>query len=158
MALVNTDRIRTLLSVIVREFMAEAGLFGLYSYRVTASDDKKVSGEPIGVTVDGVRPLPNLTDIPLAPSIIGGTTKIKKGSVVGVMFLDGKRSAARIVTAELGATPDETVLEDATSIELKAPSVVLAEGVLGVARMTDTVLAGPFTGTITSASSKVKAG
>lgn len=157
-----TDRARDALRVIVREMVAEIiGLPGIYSYRVDSCDNDKISATP----VDGAA-LPGITDGEFAPGAPANfKAKVKKGSVVGVMFLDGKRTAPRVITVEHGAVPDETSLEDATSITAKAPlanldasQVKLGTGAaLGVARMTDPVLAGPFTGTITMGSTKVTA-
>jgi len=50
------------------------------------------------------------------------------------------------------------VTVSATSVELDANEVVIAGGVLPVARQTDSVTAGPYSGSIVSGAAKTKAG
>jgi hypothetical protein len=91
--------------------------------------------------------MPDLERVPvrLAPGV---RAEHYLGSLVTVAFLDGDPSRPAVVTGpaagEPGWMPIELQLGETTP--------------LGVARLTDPVLCGPYAGTITGASSTVVAG
>lgn len=150
------DRFKDAIRLIVAELLPERAYLAPARYTVTSASAGKFSGYP----VNAARGLPPASDWPIRGSIAGGHTgtKLKKGTIVLVAFVDGDPSAPIIVGIDDAQEPDALALEAATKASVDAPQVILAGGVLGVARMGDAVVAGPFPGTIVSASVKVKAG
>lgn len=139
------DRIITNLRAIIRSEFPSLAFLGTYEYVI------QTTGETIGADpVDTTLGLPSIANVRMCAGLLGETVKPTVGKICYVIFLNGDRTKARVIGAEGDA--DEISVPATTSIKL-------AGGVLGVARMTDPVLAGGiFAGTITSASTKVKAG
>jgi hypothetical protein len=155
--MIDVDRFKSALVSIVREIVAEMiGLPGVYEYRVSRAEDGKLTAR---VASKGIG-LPDVVEIPIRGSIVGGTeSKLKGGVSVLVGFVNSDRARPFLAFASDTDAPEEIALEASTSAAIKAPQVILAEGVLGVARQTDPILAaGIFAGTITAGSTKVKAG
>ena len=86
--------------------------------------------------------MPDLQRVPVRPGVAGCVATVALGSRVLVGFVDSDASRPYVASFDDESPTDLTFIE----------------GLLGVARMTDTVQAGPFAGTITSGSLKVRAG
>jgi hypothetical protein len=91
--------------------------------------------------------MPELSRVPVRPGVSGCKNMVLPGELVMVSFADGDPSRPFVFAHDAPDAPGWMPL----TIELGGP------GALGVARMTDPVIAGPFAGTIVSASARVKA-
>lgn len=150
------DGIRNVVREVAAALFAHIDTLALYEGTVVSQADDG----SLDVRLDDDRFGPGWSQITIAWGLPGLTAKVSKGTRVAVGFHGGKRSkpVVRHWLSEATEKPIEILLETTAKVELKAPSVVLAEGVLGVARQTDPVVCGPFAGTITAGSTKVKAG
>jgi hypothetical protein len=86
----------------------------------------------------------------------GVQVKVAPGARVLLGFRGGKPDEPFACLWESGAL-QELVVSAAVRVTVDAPLVLLADGAQGVARIGDTVVAGPYSGTITGGSLKVKA-
>jgi len=146
------DRLLSHLRKIIRDEDPNRDLVGLFEYSVSSAQqtasDVVFSGYPTDV-----RPTPDDTNelrVPLPPAVnwplrvgIAGTSFVPAvGGLVYVMFAN-RDPAKPVVVSYDGTVP---------------LLVQVSGGVLPSARVTDTVQAGPFSGTITSGSLKVYVG
>ena len=116
---------------------------GAFDFRVVTQDGHTLNLQPVRASAG----LPDLERVPvrLAPGV---RAKHFLGSLVTVVFLDADPSRPCVITGDDAGAPGWMPLE-----------LELGDGVtLGVARLGDTVLAGPWAGVITNASVRVKAG
>lgn len=162
------DRLTQALQGIVAAFTSHTRYLGMYEYEVATAEFEKLSARP----TDKALGLPELVDIPLLSPTSGFKAKLAPGVKVLVAFVNGSPSRPVVVSSDASKPALEITLVcttsltiDAPSFELNAsgtvkvnsPSVALGNAaVLGVARLGDTVQAGPFSGVITSASTSVK--
>ena len=120
--------------------------------------------------------LPDVLPVSVSPGMAGLEAKLTPGTIVVVQFVDGDPSLPIIthfasaddsgflpVELFLDATLKVQVGQDTALLELGKNATVtrIADGIpiaQGVARMGDTVQAGPFGGAVTGASAKVSAG
>ena len=116
---------------------------GITEYRVVTRDGKRLNLQPVRVSTG----MPDLARVYVRPGVSGCEAEVALGSRVLVAFVDSDP-----------ARPVVTSFEDAEGEGFEPTTVTISKGVLGVARMTDPVQAGPFAGTITMGSTKVKAG
>lgn len=114
-----------------------------YEYRVVTQSGDALNLQPVRSSAG----MPDLERVParLPPGV---RATFLPGSLVTVMFLDGDPSRPRVFTGDDDGAPGWMPL----TLELGDTPT------LGVARITDTVIAGPWPGTITSASARIKAG
>jgi hypothetical protein len=91
--------------------------------------------------------LPDLQGVQVRPGMAGLKCKALLGSLVVVQFLDADPSRPAVTAFDAPDAPGWMPLE----LDLGGPAA------LGVARMTDPVQAGPFSGVIVSGSLRVKA-
>lgn len=150
------DGIRNVVREVAAALFAHIDTLALYEGTVVSQADDG----SIDVRLDDDRFGPGWSKITIAWGLPGLTAKVSKGTRVAVGFHGGKRSlpVVRHWLSEATEKPIEIKLETTSKVEIKAPSIMLADGVLGVARQTDPVICGPFAGTITQGSAKVKAG
>lgn len=139
------DRLITNIRAIIRSEFPNYAFMGVYEYVIQVTGTT-VSADPVDTTIG----LPSMPAMAMAAGLMGETVKPTVGKICYVVFLNGDRTKPRVIGAE----------GDADEISVPATTFIkLAGGVLGVARNTDPILAGGmFAGTITSASTKVKAG
>lgn len=116
---------------------------GVTEYRVVDLEGRRLTLQPIRVSSG----MPELERVPARPGVSGCYAAVALGSHVLVGFVDSDP-----------ARPYVAAFEDADGEGYLPTSIELAEGVLGAARMTDAIQAGPFAGTITGGSTKVKVG
>lgn len=115
--------------------------------------------------------LPPMTGVPIRYGIPGVTVKVKPAARVLMGFdgFDPSRPYAALwspdslleltIDAATKVTVSAPIVDvSATTATIDATSVTIAGGVQGIARIGDTVQAGPFAGVITSGSLKVKCG
>ncbi len=113
----------------------------IYEYRVVTQDGERVNLQPIRVSVG----MPDLQRVPVRPGVSGARADLALGSRVLVGFIEAD-PARPVVLAFEDADGDGF---KPTQLDLDASALItLAAGVLGAARQTDPVQAGPFTGTI----------
>ena len=148
------DRLKQSIAALVRELFPRVDFLGVYEYSVVTDDGTTIDATPTDATLG----LPNVVRVPKRPPILGGWSKIAPGSTVTLQFVNGSPSRPEIVGGDPGQIVTQAKLEAAIKVDVIAPSVDIASGVMGAARMGDTVQAGPFVGTITSGSVKVTIG
>lgn len=150
------DGIRNVVREVAAALFAHIDTLSLYEGTVVSQS----ADGSLDVSLDDDRFGPGWSQITIVWGLPGLTAKVPKGTRVAVGFHGGKRSKP-VVRHWLSAPtekPIEIELETSAKVSIKAPSVVLADGVLGAARQTDPVLCGPFSGTIVQGSAKVMAG
>lgn len=123
------------------------------------------AGNLLDVKLDDQRFGPGITKLDYDTGIPGATVTVPKGARVVVAFRERSRSKP-YVAAFVSGTPIQITIETSDSVTIKGAAKVELDGtqiqlgataLKGVARMLDTVQAGPFAGTITSGSLTVKA-
>lgn len=150
----TADRFKDSLTAIVQEITARTKFHGSYEYLIDTCSNGVFSGSP---TDEGFG-LPPLKEIPVKTSVVGGIATWAAGATVIVTFINGDASRPLVTAFQSGANPTTVQERAGASWKIDAASIVLNGGTQGVARLGDTVQAGPYSGTITSASSTVKAG
>lgn len=90
----------------------------------------------------------------MMPGCPGTWAELKDGSTVLVQFIEGDPTMPIITHYEQKGGDGWKPVK----LEIDADSIQIAMGTMGVARVGDTVIAGPYTGKITSGSDKVKCG
>jgi hypothetical protein len=116
---------------------------GTYEFRVVTQDGERLNLQPVR-TATG---MPELARVPVRPGMAGLKAMVLPGSLVLVTFVDHDPSRPAVVAHDAPDSPGWMPLE----LTLGGP------GALGVARMTDIVQAGPFTGPIVGGSLRIKA-
>lgn len=107
--------------------------------------------------------IPGITGVPIHLGVPGARVEVTPGARVLLAFACGDPSKPVAEVWEPGSAIFSVTVEAANSATIKAKNVVVdatsiklgAGAMLGVARMTDPVQAGPFSGAITAASAKV---
>ncbi len=116
---------------------------GGFEFRVVTQSGERLNLQPVR-TATG---LPSLSNVPVRPGMAGMKATVLPGSLVVVQFLDQDPSRPIVTNHDAPDAPGWMPL----FLTLGGP------GALGVARMTDPVQAGPFSGVIVSGSLRVKA-
>jgi hypothetical protein len=117
---------------------------GVHEYRVVTQSGERLNLQP----VRSRSALPDLARVPVRAGVPGVKATHAPGSKVLVAFLDGDPGRPSVVGFDDPEQPGWMPL----FLELGAAPT------LGVARQTDPVIAGPFAGTITLGSTRIKAG
>ena len=142
--------------------------FGVFEFEVISGDTEACDLQPTDRTIG----LPDLVHVPSWRSPQGESVTYAPGSHVLLAFVNGDVSRPVVVSSDGSAPALEVAMRASTTLKITAPSVIIeASGdctvnapsvslgtgaALGVARLGDTVQAGPFSGVITSASLVVK--
>lgn len=116
---------------------------GAFEFRVVTQSGDRLNLQPVR-TATG---LPSLSNVPVRPGMAGLKATVLPGSLVVVQFLDQDPSRPIVTNHDAPDAPGWMPL----SLDLGGPAA------LGVARITDAVQAGPFSGVIVSGSLHVKA-
>lgn len=117
---------------------------GVFEYRVVSQVAERLNLQPVRTRAS----MPDLARVPVRAGVPGVKATHSPGSQVIVAFLDADASRPVVVGFDSPEQPGWMPLQ----LELgEAPT-------LGVARQTDPVVAGPFAGTITLGSTRIKAG
>jgi hypothetical protein len=115
-----------------------------YEFRVVSQSGERLNLQPVRASVG----MPDLAGVPVRPGLAGTRATVALGSLVLVTFADADPSRPCVIAHDAPDSPGWMPL-----------LVEIGEGpTLGVARQTDPVLAGPYGGTITGASTRIKAG
>ncbi len=138
-----TTRRLSALQKIVEAFTARERYAGAWEYRVVIQTGERFTLQPVRVA----NGLPDLANVPVRPGVAGMRNNVTLGELVLVQFIDKDPSRPCITNHGAPDAPGWMPL----TIELGGP------GALGVARITDLVVAGPYGGAITTASARVKA-
>lgn len=116
---------------------------GTYEFRVVTQDGERLNLQPVRAASG----LPDLPRVPVRPGTAGLRATVQLGELVLVAFADADPSRPQVIAHDAADAPGFMPAE----IDIgESPR-------LGVARITDTVQAGPFAGAITGASARVKA-
>lgn len=117
---------------------------GIYEYRVVTQSGERLNLQPVRVATG----LGDLERVPVRPGVSGVRATVLPGELVLVCFADGDPSRPQVISHDAADSPGYMPL----ALDLgESPR-------LGVARQTDPVVAGPFAGTITLGSVRIKAG
>lgn len=130
------DRLRDSLVAVINSVL-KSQPFGLYEYVVVSQSGQKVSCRPTDTTLG----LPELTDLPLRPGILGGEATLSPGSTVVIGFINRSLSRPEVLFAS-----STTAVAVGGSV-LTAPAVVRVGDIISGL----TSPSGPVTGTITVA-------
>lgn len=150
---VTDGRLWRVLRAVVRAVLPEMPYLGRYRYRVVYANpgDHRYQLQAVSLA----NGLPDMLPVSVSPSTPGLAASLVLGSVVQLQFLDGDPRYPVVVghpaRDDAGWRPSELVLDASTDILLGSSATK------GVARLGDAVVCGPFAGTITAASAKVRA-
>jgi hypothetical protein len=135
---------------LVRSLLPEYRWHGRYEYRIVIQDGERLSLQPVLSSLG----LPDLRRVKVRPGVPGVSATHALGSLVEVAFTNADRSRPVVVSFDdaesSGFLPTALTVDGLTSITLGS---ILP---LPVARMTDPVQAGIFSGAIVSGSLKVR--
>ncbi len=134
------------LSAIERAVLAmfpELRYRGAYEFRIVSQSGERLNLQPVRSATG----MPELQNVPVRPGMAGLKAQHLPGALVVVQFLDADGSRPIVSGFDDADAPGWMPLQ----IELGGPSA------LGIARLGDTVQAGPYSGVITGASARVKA-
>jgi hypothetical protein len=131
------------LGSLLRQLDPDRAFRGLTEYRVVTLEGARLNLQPVRVSSG----MPDLRRVPVWPGVGGCQSTPTLGTRVLVGFIDSDQ-----------ARPFVAAFEDEDGEGFVPVLLSLAKGVLPAARLTDTVQAGPFAGTITSGSTKVRVG
>lgn len=116
---------------------------GAFEYRVVTQSGERLNLQPVRSATG----MPDLQGVAVRPGMAGLKCQALLGSLVVVQFLDADPSRPVVTGFDAPDAPGWMPL----MLELGGP------GALGVARIGDSVVAGPYAGVITSGSARVKA-
>lgn len=116
---------------------------GAYEFRVINQTGERFNLQPVRNAIG----FDVLANVPVRPGVAGARNTVTPGELVVVQFLDSDPSRPVITSHDAPDAPGWMPL----TIELGGP------GALGVACVTSPVVAGPFAGTVTLGSARVKA-
>lgn len=134
---------------IIGKMMEHLRYLGTWEYRVVFQTANRVELQPVRASTG----MPDLRSVHVRPGVSGAKAELALGSMVLVQFVNADPSRPVVVgfeDAENGGFKPMSLTLDATAIKLGEHALQ------GVARLGDTVQAGPFAGVITSASSIVR--
>jgi hypothetical protein len=139
----DTTRLAGALGDFVRAMTARYKYAGTYEFRVVTQSGERLNLQPVRTAIG----FDDLANVPVRPGIPGAKGKPALGSLVLVTFVDMDPSRPVVVSHSAADGPGWMPLE----LDLGGPLA------LGIARVTDTVQAGPFSGVITLGSATIKA-
>lgn len=153
---VSGDRMLANLRQIIRAEFPQLTYGAIYEYAIqaVAADGSTADAVPTSTAL----PLPQQIKIPLRSGLLGEAVVAKIGVRCRVVFINADPTRPAVIGAD---GPPGTSTIDATQTMNIAPSataVVIGAGSAYAARVGDTVVAGGFTGTITTGSTKTKIG
>lgn len=125
------SRLTGALAELVRQLLPDLRYYGTYEFRVTGQAADRLNVQPVRASLG----LPELARVPVSYGVHGWKNMVDPGTLALVTFVNALPSRPVVV----GFAPDAAAL-------------------FGVARLNDTVQAGPFAGVITSASTKAMLG
>jgi hypothetical protein len=146
----STSRALTAFRRLLEQLDPDRAFRGIFEYRVVTQEAERVNLQPIRVSTG----MPELQRVPVRPGVSGARADLALGSRVLVGFVDATPARPFVFAFEDadgdGFVPLTLELDAVASISLGAGAV------LGAARMTDPVVAGPFGGTVTGGSMKTR--
>lgn len=139
----QTSRRLAALRKIFAALFPELRYSGTFEFRVVSQSGERLNLQPVRVGLG----MPELVGVPVRPGMAGLKATVTPGELVLVTFADRDPSRPQVISHDAPDAPGWMPV----TLELGGP------GALGVARQTDAVIAGPFIGTITAGSARVKA-
>lgn len=128
-----SDRLLNALRMLIRGEVPQLSFYGIYEYTIQSAGGTTISCTP----ADTTQSLPSLANVPIRTSVTGEKVTVPASAV-----------GSRCLIAFVNADPTRPVCIGVDSFP----------GALPAARLTDTVVAGIFAGTITSGSTNVSIG
>ena len=116
---------------------------GAYEFRVVTQSGDRLNLQPVRSATG----MPDLLGVPVRPGMAGLKCNALLGCLVVVQFLDADPSRPVVTGFDAPDAPGWMPL----TLELGGP------GALGIARIGDAVIAGPYAGTIVAGSARIKA-
>lgn len=142
----QTQRSRSVdaLASIIEALFPSLRYRGLFEYRLVIQVGERMFLQPVRAATG----LPDLSNVPVRPGMAGVKCDGLLGALVLVAFIDADPSRPCVVSWDAPDAPGYHPL----FLDLGE------EPVLGVARVTDTVVAGPYGGAVTGSSTRIRAG
>jgi hypothetical protein len=144
-----TSRRLTALSRIIDALDPDRRFRGVYEYRIVTQVAERLNLQPVRVSTG----MPDLERVTVRPGVPGTKAMHALGSRVLVAFIDASPSFPVVIgfeNAEGEGFAPLAIKVEAAAIDIGKPAL------LGAARFSDTVQAGPFGGVITGASALVR--
>lgn len=116
---------------------------GTFEFRVVSQSGERLNLQPVRVASG----FSDLRSVPVRPGTAGEKATVQPGELVLVTFADADPSRPQVISHDAPDAPGWMPL----FLELGGP------GALGVARLGDKVICGPYAGTIVAASLRIKA-
>jgi hypothetical protein len=116
---------------------------GTFEFRVVSQSGERLNLQPVRVASG----FSDLRSVPVRPGTAGERATVKPGELVLVTFADADPSRPQVISHDAPDAPGWMPM----LIEFGGP------GALGVARLGDKVICGPYSGAIVAASTRVKA-
>lgn len=131
------------IQAIVAPLLAPLRYAGVYEFRVVTQSGERLNLQPARASIG----FDDLSNVPIRPGVAGVKAKVALGELVLVSFVDRDPSRPCVVAHAAADDAGWMPLE----LDLGGPLA------LGVARITDPVQAGPFSGVVTRGSATIKA-
>ena len=124
---------------------------GAFEFRVVTQSGERLNLQPARVSLG----FPDLSRVPVRPGLSGSRSDVALGSLVLVQFVNANPARPVVTSFDSPDNPGwSPLVSDLTGAALRLGGEA---AVLGVARLTDAVVAGPFAGVVTAASTSIKA-
>jgi hypothetical protein len=143
-AFTQNDRMLAAYSKLIEQLLPDYPYRGVFEFRVVTQEGERLNLQPVRASLG----LPSLRRVRVRPGLPGCHATVTPGTVVLVQFVNADPARAVV-----------TSFEDAEGPAFMPIFLDLGDGpTLGVARMTDPVQAGPFSGVVVGGSFHVRAG
>lgn len=120
----DLDRLKAAVATVVRELFPNLAFLGVYTYRVSSGTGGKFSGKPEDPSIG----LPDLVDIPIRGSVIGGQSvlTLNTGQSVAVCFLNGNPARPVLMLGDDSSDPRVSGLKATDGLTLQPGTDVVS--------------------------------
>lgn len=146
-----TSRRLDALSKLIAQLYPDLRYRGAYEFRVVTQAGDRLNLQPVRVSLG----LPDLARVPMRPGMPGARANVALGSLVLVQFINADPARPVVTGFDAPDNPGWTpLIADLTGAQIRVGGPT---ALLGIARTTDVIQAGPFSGVIVGGSLTVKA-